>query len=130
MSLFIIFIVVLATILMTRQIDLVSEDYYQNEINYQEEIDQINNLKALRLQPRVEITAKELIVQFPDQLEITNAEIHLLRPDNNQLDLKFPIEGTLFFAIPLEKLVQGKYKYKLIFEANKKKYLKEGEIYF
>lgn len=130
MILFIIFIVVLTTILMTRSIDLDSEDYYKKEINYQEEINQINNLKKLKVQPIIKIKNMQLLVQIPDSMNIKNAEITLLRPDNRKLDQRFPIEGTLFFSIPLDKLVKGKYKYTLKFEADKIKYLKKGEIYF
>ncbi len=130
MSLFICFIVSLSVILMTRQIDLDSEDYYKKEINYQEEINQLNNMKKLAVSPEVVVKNNMLNILLPDKLPIEHAEIVLSRPDNSNLDQKFPIEGTRFFSIPLEKLVKGKYNYELKFEANKTSYLRKGEIYF
>lgn len=130
MSLFIGFIVSLSVILMTRQIDLDSEDYYNKEINYQEEINQLNNMKKLAVSPEVVVKNNMLNILLPDKLPIEHAEIVLSRPDNSNLDQKFPIEGTRFFSIPLEKLVKGKYNYELKFEANKTSYLRKGEIYF
>jgi hypothetical protein len=130
MSLFIGFIVSLSVILMTRQIDLDSEDYYKKEINYQEEINQLNNMNKLAVSPEVVVKNNMLNILLPDKLPIEHAEIVLSRPDNSNLDQKFPIEGTLFFSIPLEKLVKGKYNYELKFEANKTSYLRKGEIYF
>jgi hypothetical protein len=130
MSLFIGFIVSLSVILMTRQIDLDSEDYYKKEINYQEEINQLNNMNKLAVSPEVVVKNNMLNILLPDKLPIEHAEIVLSRPDNSNLDQKFPIEGTQFFSIPLEKLVKGKYNYELKFEANKTSYLRKGEIYF
>ena len=130
MSLFIGFIVSLSVILMTRQIDLDSEDYYKMEINYQEEINQLNNMNKLAVSPEVVVKNNMLNILLPDKLPIEHAEIVLSRPDNSNLDQKFPIEGTQFFSIPLEKLVKGKYNYELKFEANKTSYLRKGEIYF
>ena len=130
MSLFVIFIVSLSITLMTRQIDLDSDDYYKKEINYQEEIDQINNMNQLVSKPEVEIKNNMLLVKLPERIAFTNVELIIQRPDNNKLDQKFAIEGTRFFSFPLEKLVKGKYNYKLKCVANGKVCLKKGEIYF
>jgi hypothetical protein len=130
MTMFIIFIVTLSTILMTQKVDLESTDYYKKEINYQEEINQLNNMNQLPVSPEVIVKNNELNIILPNELPIEKAEIVLLRPDNNKLDQKFRIEGTRFFSIPLDKLVKGKYNYELKFETNHTTFLRKGEIYF
>ena len=42
LTVFILFIATLVTIIIRQKVDLVSEDYYTQEINYQQEIDGIN----------------------------------------------------------------------------------------
>ena len=74
--------------------DLVAEDYYNQEIHYQMNIDAQKN--ALELSKEVQLTSETEVVkiQFPNDFNInyTDGEISFYRPDDAKLDQKFSLK--------------------------------------
>lgn len=111
MGLFIVFIGVLVSILISQKVDLVTEEYYQEEIAYQHEIDAIssgNELDALIVSQK----DNQLIIQFAKNIEPDSVVLKLWRPNNKKLDQSYSIQGTELFLIPLKDLQQGNYDLK------------------
>lgn len=113
--LFISFIVFLVVKMNTNQIyqhDLVTEDYYKKELEYQEKI--YNAASAVAMDYTIELSQHldGLLVHFPEQLE--NAEVHgsvfMYRPSNKKLDFTTPIKlKHSKMLIPSEYLVEGRW---------------------
>ncbi len=112
---FVTFIIVLATILMSQKVDLVSEDYYQKEMAYEEEIVQLQN--AYKIEEKLELSQTDdfLIVKIPEG-PYSDLKMSLQRPNNDQLDLSFDIAGTRTFMVEKNKLELGRYN--VAFEFN------------
>jgi len=103
---------------------LVSEQYYKDEINYQQEIDAVAN--AMRLTENVKLakTDKGLEIIFPTEVKDIAGTIEFQRPSNTKLDLNLPIKlnvNSVF--ISKDKLVDGLYNVKIWWKGNDTQYL-------
>lgn len=108
------------------QHELVSEDYYKEELHYQEEIDKLNKSKSLS-QDIVLTNSKEgITISFPKEIdqESIAGSIYFQRLSNSKLDFREEIELTgNQQLVSAEKLVSGKWIVKIDWEVGKDKYL-------
>jgi len=112
---------------------LVSEDYYKDEMNYQQEIDKQN--KGANLKENVTLTknSEGLLINFPAEFDATkiSGTISFQRLSNDKIDFIIPIklESSSFF-IKKENLVAGRWDVKIEWTVNNIAYLfKEKIIY-
>jgi hypothetical protein len=74
-------------------VDLVTEDYYGEELRYQEKIDQRSRAEALSGPIRFELADNTIHIRFPDEFtgkEITG-EVLLYYPADSKRDVRSPI---------------------------------------
>jgi len=108
LGLFIVFIGVLAFTLIRQKVDLVTEDYYKEDMAYQKEIDAAG--AGLKLQELdVDQRNGQLIVQFDTIVQSDSVIIQLWRPNDKTLDRSYTIVGTTIFMLPIENLQHGSY---------------------
>jgi hypothetical protein len=112
---------------------LVSENYYKDELHYQEEIDKIINAKNLIQNVSLKNTVKGIIIQFPlnkDPNKIKGKVIFLRRSDE-KLDFEKNIDLTSHSMIIEDSLlVHGKWEIKVDWKYDKDEYLlKESWFY-
>jgi hypothetical protein len=129
MSSFVVFIIVLVTILMSKNVDLQSEDYYEKEIDYENEINAINNVNNLKEKVKIISKDKYFIVQIPDSLALDTLTCKFIRLDNDKLDKSFTIVNTKSYLIEKENLVRGKYLVELFYRYKNETYLQKSSIY-
>lgn len=129
LSIFIVFIVTLVVIMFRQNVELETEDYYLQEIAYQDEITALNNAQALAELPEIKLNDQHLTVQLPGEAEYTNVVLNLLRPDDKSKDQEISITNTRTFLIDNKDLSQGKYLIKLSYEVDGKPCLQKDEIY-
>jgi len=112
---------------------LVSEDYYKDEINYQQEIDAMANAKKLSAAVTLVNTANGIKVSFPSEINFKeiNGTINFQRASDVKLDFNLPIQlNNNELLIPTEKLVKGYYNVKIDWSANNTKYLLKEKHYY
>ena len=70
--------------------DLVSEDYYGEELKYQADIDKLKNAKTLETNISYLKTNEGLKIIFPEDIDYTEiaGKLFLYRPSNKQLDFE------------------------------------------
>ena len=111
--------------------DLVTEDYYAEELSYQNDIDKLNNAKDLIENVYYVKTVDGLKINFPKDLdykEITG-KVFLYRPSNKQLDFETPISlSNPYLLIPDNRLVDGRWNIKIDWQNNGKSYLYKASI--
>ncbi|WP_027395783.1 FixH family protein [Aquimarina latercula] len=106
--------------------DLVTEDYYKQELAFQEEINAEKNAKALKSNITIKKVSEGLLIKFPEDInsEKLSGTISLYRPSNKKLDFEVPISLTTSeVIIPKNKLIQGKWKIKVNWENENTSYL-------
>lgn len=116
-----------------QSVDLVSTDYYAQELMFQDKIDRLNNSEKLDVKLAVVYSSEHSIIQiiFPESStsKNTTGEIVLFRPDNSKLDFKIPIDITDGIQnIPTEKLSKGLWRVKSSWSTNDTPYYQEEKI--
>lgn len=126
---FIVGMVTMVTICMKQDdIHLVTENYYAEEIKYQEHIDRVSNAKATKGKV-MHFDAKAGTVQV--ELPVgASGVLHLFRPSDARLDRKINVEMKNMEAkiFPLSGMEPGYWKMKMEWEANGMSFYEEKEI--
>jgi hypothetical protein len=131
-SLFGAFIIGLVIRSFQETIDLVSEDYYQQELGYQHQIDKITNHRALPVPLTFSQQAQRLVVQFPDDLAAeVQGTIQLFRPSDARSDrtVTIALNPARQQIIATDRLVKGHYKIKIDWTNGGAAYYTEETIY-
>ena len=108
------------------QHELVSEDYYKDELHYQEEIDKINNAKELDENIELVNSGEGILIKFPKEvsMEDISGTIYFQRLSNEKLDFIEEIQlDDHKQLISSEKLVSGKWIVKIDWKNKDKEYL-------
>ena len=112
---------------------LVSEDYYKDELHYQEEIDKLNNAKYLTENLILSNTEQGIIIQFPKDKDFNKIEgkVNFLRRSNDKLDFEKKIDlSSHSMLIEDSILVKGKWEIRVDWQYNDEEYLlKESWFY-
>jgi len=74
--------------------ELVSEDYYKDELHYQKEIDKLNNAVKLKSKISLMNSDKGITIQFPDSINYQDVKgiISFQRYSSSVLDFRKNIE--------------------------------------
>ena len=113
--------------------DLVTEDYYKEELEFQNDIDKENNSKSLTENLTWKKTKDGVIITFPQSLEINSitGKVFLYRPSNKQFDFETDISlSNHNLLIPDKRLLDGRWNIKVDWQYNGKSYLYKKEIIY
>jgi nitrogen fixation protein FixH len=105
---------------------LVSDDYYKDEMNYQQEIDKLNKAAALNEDVTLTKVAEGLLIKFPAEFdpEKIAGTISFQRPSNEKIDFQIPIKlTTADYLILDDNLAQGIWNVKIEWTVNGNTYL-------
>lgn len=117
---------------MTLDVNLVAEDYYQQEIAYEDQIDRLKNTESLIEKPSFEKSANGqlIILSFPSDLDPAKGQIVFYRPSDFTMDRKFKLElddlNQQGFVVA--SLKSGLWKAKVTWEMDGKSYFQEFVI--
>lgn len=120
---------------MGQKVDLVAEDYYKQEMEYQGQIDRMSNAQAMPepLDIVYSSAKKEVQLNFPlDQLKDLNGTIHFYRPSDAGEDISFDLEPSASGkqAIPVGNMQHGYWKVKVSWQTGKASYFHEKRLDF
>ncbi len=126
------FIAVMATmvVICVRQDDihLVTQDYYEQEIKYQEQIDRMINANAIASDAlEYDGQLKSLLLKLP---EGSKGTLHLFRPSDARLDQKisFDMINSAVNSVDIKSLKAGYWRVKLTWSEGEKEYYLEKKI--
>ena len=129
---FILFFVIKASTQKKYSYDLVSEEYYKDELKYQTAIDNMQNVKDLGIEIAIETIEEGIQLTFPENFktENINGNVSLYRPSNQSLDFEIPFQLSehTSLLIPDNKLVDGRWDIKIRWKQHDKEYLYIKEI--
>ena len=111
--------------------DLVTEKYYQKELNYQKEIDAAQNSVNDNRLLVIKKVENGVSIDFPkdiDPKKVTGT-VFLYRPSNEHLDFEMPISiSKPFFFVPDNRLLDGRWNIQVSWKYNDKLYKYTKEI--
>jgi len=116
-----------------QNIDLVSTDYYAQELKFQDKIDRLNNSERNEVKLDIVYLPEQNNIQitFPENStpKNTTGEIVLFRPDNSKLDFKVSVDISEGIQnIPTENLSKGLWRVKSSWSTNDTPYYQEERI--
>ena len=88
---FALYIGVLVVVCVRQDINLVSKDYYRDELKYQQKLDQINNTNHLSHLPVIAIKNGQARISFGENQHIQSGMLKIERPSNERLDRNFSL---------------------------------------
>lgn len=117
----------------SQKFDLVTKDYYDEELKYQQVIDQAANSSRLSAPLSIERTPNDLKIIFPDEMKNKKklVDFYLYYPADEKKDFRKSFElndNEITQALPVG--MTGMYELKLTWEAEHVKYYHERKIYF
>ena len=113
---FVVISITMTVIFMTQDVSLVSDNYYEKSLSYQDEIDKQNRTNSLDEQVKINYNGDVIKIAFSSTYlnkEIPG-EIFFYRPSDPKLDFKLPlqlVEGNQI--IPVSRLEKGFWRIKL-----------------
>ena len=113
--------------------DLVTEDYYAQELEYQNDIDKEKNAETLSKNVTWKKTNTGIVVTFPEVLNEKNitGKVFLYRPSNKQFDFETPISlSSHNLLIPDNRLLDGRWNIKIDWQYNGTYYLFKKELVY
>lgn len=117
----------------TQSNDLVTEDYYQKEVDYQRQIDKEAKSKRLPGQISIIKGAATLAFQFPSLagIDSVNGEIHFYRPSNKKMDKKIQIKinDDRTQVVDIREFVKGFWKIKIDWAIGDSAYYHEESLF-
>ena len=129
---FVVLIVTMVAMTMSQKVDLVSKDYYAQELKFQDKIDQSNRANALIEPLNWMVSNGKIEINFPKEFKnqkITGT-INLFRPSDASLDKKIAVlsmqNGKQI--ISTSTLKAGVYKIQIEWNVGDESFYNEGVI--
>lgn len=115
----------------SQKFDLVTKDYYEQELRYQQVIDQAKNANSLSAPVKVSIRDGAVTVNFPDEMKAKKKliDFYLYCPSDARKDFRKKIEAVdIAVTTQFPNGLTGYYELKLSWEAEGIKYYHEEKI--
>ncbi|WP_397363046.1 FixH family protein [Olleya sp. R77988] len=113
--------------------DLVNENYYKQELEYQNDIDKETNSKSLVSKLTWKKTPEGMVVNFPKDLDYKSikGKVFLYRPSNKQLDFETTISlSNHNLLIPDKRLLDGRWNIKIDWNYKDTNYMFKEDILY
>ncbi|WP_299046391.1 FixH family protein [uncultured Polaribacter sp.] len=111
--------------------DLVTDKYYQQELEYQKQIDAEKNASNLENNIKIRPTKEGLQIQFPEEFSSKEikGKVFLYRPSNKHLDFEIPISITnTYLLVPEKRLLDGRWNITVSWSYKNTPYLFKQEL--
>ena len=117
----------------SNQEELVAENYYEQEVKYQEQIDKLNKTSALSGAVRMEVKGSALVIEMPIDVrgKAITGELYLQRPSDSRADERIAVmvDTTGTMRVELGERLKGAYNVQLEWSADGNAYLSKDRIY-
>lgn len=113
--------------------ELVTEEYYKKELDFQNQLNKSQNTKDNGYEVKIQKTAEGIQLVFPDSLkkEFIKGKVSLYRPSDQRLDFEYQISNSeTDLLIPKKSLVGGRWDISVDWQYEGQNYLTQETIYF
>ncbi|MCK9409407.1 MAG: FixH family protein [Bacteriovoracaceae bacterium] len=114
---------------MSTNVDLVTDDYYEKELKYQDHIDLVKGTNALEQQVGIDLTASVLRISFPriGTRGTYSGTVEFFRPSDKRGDISSPISIDTSFiqTFPAKMFAKGLWRVKISWTVGAQNYYSE-----
>lgn len=125
--LFAMFMATLVVVCVKQDVSLVTQNYYQEELQHQHKIDKIINGNELSQKPLISFQKGEMQISFTDFKKIDNGQLNVMRPSNPSLDENFSLKASdnNLQSFKLSRWQPGLYRVSMTWKMGEKEYFIE-----
>ncbi len=130
-GLFVVAILIMVTVAMTKEVDLVSDRYYEAGLHYQDHIKALERTGALGEQVRIEAEHGAIALHFPPGAgQNVTGLITFYRPSSKQQDFILPLapDTAGLQVIPAERLNRGLWRVQISWKKGTAEYFAEQAV--
>ena len=117
---------------MNQKVDLVTDNYYEKTLVYQNNINEAERSKEFDKQIKLEYSDNQLKFVFPDSVAkaMNDGEVYFYRPSNSNMDFKTPLQVNQSGELTLDasKIERGYWKVQMKWLMNKESYSVERTV--
>ncbi len=113
--------------------DLVVEEYYKQELGFQDEIDAQKNANDMNQHIKLQETNKGLEIIFPPKLKTKDisGNVYMYRPSSKVLDFEIPLQlEENKMLISKDKLLKGKWKFSMKWKIDGENFMYKEDLRF
>lgn len=128
-GLFVVALLAVVAFSFTRNVNLVTEDYYKQELVYEDQINRVKNTQSLEEKPTIQLKGSYVELVFPTELS-PKGNILFFRPSDSNLDKRIAISlgADNKQQIDFSREKKGLWKAKLNWKQSGKEYYQEFVI--
>lgn len=122
--------------LVSLDFQMVTENHYQEAVQYQQQIDRIEHARAMEQPVTIKVLrrSRALEIQFPPAMagQLTGGSVTLYRPSDADLDRRYtldPANSSGLFHIAGDSLAPGKWQVKINWQAGGQRYYRDQSIF-
>lgn len=116
LAVFIVISLIMIFYFMNQKVDLVTDNYYEKTLHYQEQIDEAERSQQINRDIKFEYLSDQIQITFPEAInQIKDAEIYFYRPSDSSKDFKgnFDLVENNKIIVNLSKIDKGYWKVQL-----------------
>lgn len=112
-------------------VNLVTPNYYQKELDYQSEIDAKQNVLALDEKVKIDYDGQQITLNLPKFEDAIKGDVIFFRPSDHHLDRRLDLVVTKDFkmVIPTKGLKSGMWVVKLAWKSGGKSYQYKDSVF-
>jgi nitrogen fixation protein FixH len=113
--------------------ELVAEEYYKLELDFQNQLDKSQNTLDKGYQLIIQKTPDGIAIKFPESINKQSIEgkVSLYRPSNQRLDFEYKISNSnQDLLIPKESLLDGRWDISVDWQYEGKSFLSKETLYW
>ena len=116
---------------LSQRVDLVTDNYYEKELKYQEHIDVLKETGNLESRLLIQNSEGAVVFTFPDGKTVPAGEINFYRPSDASKDFSVNVstDGNGIQLVPTAKLDRGMWKVQVTWYSGNKKFYKEEKLF-
>lgn len=130
--LFAVAVFVMVFISVSTKVDLVTDDYYEKELMYQQHIELVKSTSALEQNISVDVTASNIVLKYPNlgPTASYSGRVLFFRPSDRRGDYQksVSIDSLYTQTFSTEMMEQGFWRAKIFWSVDKKEYYSELPI--
>lgn len=126
---FMAFIITLVVSLVSHDVQLDTEDYYQLDLAYDGEMEAMNRASGLDQKVGLERNEDGYVVEVPSNQFITDVSVFFNRPNDESQDFVIEVGDKRMEKIPMDKLQPGVYNIEFRYFSKGKACLQKDRIY-
>ncbi len=124
--------VILTVIFMNQRVDLVTNNYYEKTLTYQDQIDTYKRTAVLKERVSFNYADNRIKLSFPDSFleQVNNGKLYFYRPSDSRKDFTVPIKlnkkGSQ--TVNTARIDKGYWKVEIQWTMNNQNYLMEKSV--